>query len=744
MSRVTVYQNAFTVGEIDPLLQARIDLQQYEAGLDRAKNVVVMPQGGLERRPGLRFMQDLTSHKGTAFTDLEAFRLVSFEFSTTQSYMLVFVKNTTSITRMFVYANLQLQTNINGTGNDYLECSLGDIDLSKIYFTQSADTLIIVQEDMAPKKIVRGTSNSNWTISDLNLVTPYFNINPSESTNVPGNITPSAVDNTINITFSSNFMNPETTGTASAGTTNTITLAGASNSNRFFVGAQLEITSGTGAGQKRFITEYTTSRVATVDRDFDTVPDNTSTYKVFEKTQQYIVAENGFGRARLIERNSDTVAKALVIVPFFNTDANGSWKIESGYEAVFSDDRGYPRTCTFHEGRLFFGGTKSLPSTLIGSKVNDFFNFQSDEGLADDAIFVTLSSDTVNNITGIRSGRDLQIFSTSAEFFIPQAELDPITPSNIVVKTATKRGSRDGIRPVAAEGGTLFIQREGKAIREFLFSDVDLSYAANNISLLSSHLLKDPKHMALRLATSTDDGDLLLITNGTDGTMMAVSILRSQNVIAPSEFVTAGSFLDVSVDITDIYTVVKRGTDYFLEAFDDDRTTDAAIQYFTGSGSPDQSLPASTTLTGLSHLDGETVKVVRDDIVLEDKTVSSGSITIDAVPTVYVEVGLDYDVDVKTLPPEPRLPSGIMASRKKRILEVTPILDRTQNLTVNGFNAPIQDFPITLGSGLPLFTGRARASGFLGYDEEAQITVSQSDPVFFTLLALEYKLSYGG
>ena len=129
MSRVTVYQNAFTVGEIDPLLQARIDLQQYEAGLDRAKNVVVMPQGGLERRPGLRFMQDLTSHKGSSFADLEAFRLVSFEFSTTQSYMLVFVKNTTSITRMFVYANLQLQTDINGSGNDYLECSLGDIDL---------------------------------------------------------------------------------------------------------------------------------------------------------------------------------------------------------------------------------------------------------------------------------------------------------------------------------------------------------------------------------------------------------------------------------------------------------------------------------------------------------------------------------------------------------------------------------------------------------------------------------------
>ena len=64
-------------------------------------------------------------------------------------------------------------------------------------------------------------------------------------------------------------------------------------------------------------------------------------------------------------------------------------------------------------------------------------------------------------------------------------------------------------------------------------------------------------------------------------------------------------------------------------------------------------------------------------------------------------------------------------------------------MTVNGFNAPIQDFPITLGSALPLFTGRARASGFLGYSDTAQVSISQSDPVFFTVLGLEYKLSYG-
>ena len=749
MSRTTIYQNAFTVGEIDPLLQARVDLDQYVAGLDRAQNVVVMPQGGLERRPGLRFMQDLSSHKGGAFTDLEAFRLVSFEFSTTQSYMLVFVKNTTSISRMFVYANLQLQTNINGSGNDYLECSLGDIDLGKIYFTQSADTLIMVQEDLAPKQIVRGLTNSSWVISDVEITPPLHPF--KKGTYAPaGTLTPSAVDGTIDLTFSSsNVIVGEATGTAGTTTANTIVLTSKSTTSQIYTGAKIEITGGTGIGQIRFITNYTSARVATVNTNWNIQPDGTSTFKVHKKEQQYVIAKNGFGRARIIERESGTKSKAVVEVPFFDTGAiaNGSWEIEYGYEEAFSAVRGFPRTCTFHEGRLYFGGAKSIPSTLMGSKVNQFFNFQSDEGLSDDAIFITLSSDTVNSITGIRSGRDLQIFTTSAEFFIPQAELDPITPSNIVVKTATKRGSRDGIRPVAAEGGTLFIQREGKAIREFLFTDVDLSYAANNISLLSSHLLKDPKHMALRLATSTDDGDLLLITNATDGSMMAISILRSQKVIAPTEFITSGSFLDVSVDVTDIYTIVKRTinsqTKYYLESFDDDRTTDANIQYFSNAVSPDQALPGSTAASNLAHLEGATVKVVRDDIVLADATVSSGAITIDQAPTNYLEVGLDYTVEVKTLPPEPRLPGGVIVSRKKRILEVTPVLDRTQNLTVNGFNAPIQDFPITLGTALPLFTGRARASGFLGYDDEAQITVSQSDPVFFTLLALEYKLSFG-
>ena len=101
-------------------------------------------------------MADLTSHLGGSFNAQNGMRLIPFEFSNDQSFMLVFVKQSASETRMFVFANTVQITNINSSGNDYLAINLGDIDLSKVYFTQSADTLILVQEDLAQERLYEG------------------------------------------------------------------------------------------------------------------------------------------------------------------------------------------------------------------------------------------------------------------------------------------------------------------------------------------------------------------------------------------------------------------------------------------------------------------------------------------------------------------------------------------------------------------------------------------------------------
>ena len=674
MSRIVQYQSSFTMGEFDPLVKGRVDITQYQAGLEKATNVVCIPQGAIERRPGQQFLLDVSSDLGGSFTAQQGLRLIPFEFSSVDSFMLVFVKLSTSSTnnaKMFVFRQGVLQTNINSSGNNYLTVSLGDISFDAITFTQSADTLILMHEDLAPLSIVRGANNTTWTASTISITSPKFAFTKSVS-EPAANITPSSIDGTATISASASIF--------SSGNIN-----------------------------------------------------------------QYINVKNGFGRARIVEVVSSTSIKVNVEIPFFNTSAisNGNWELEAGYEDVFSATRGFPKTGVFHEGRLYFGGSKSLPNALFGSKVSDFFNFLEAEGLDDDAIFAILSSDSVNAITGIRSGRDLQIFSTGNEFFVQQSEGQPITPGNLTIKAATSSGSKPNIMPVSVEGGTIFLQRSGKALREFLFSDAELSYQSNNISLLSSHLLKSPVKIAFRRATSTDDGDLLMIVNGTDGSMAAYSIHRSQKVVAPSEFITDGTYEDCAVDIDDIYVIVKRtinsNTKHYIERLDDDRTTDASFQLFDGSS--DGNKPTSTTVSGLSHLEGKTVECVRDDIFLGEKTVSSGQITIDQVPTTYVEIGLHHDVLAKTLPAEPRLASGTMVGRKKRIVAVSPVLNQTQNIAINGNEVSLKQFPYTLDSSETSFTGRKRVTPLLGYDEEAQISITQTKPLFFTLLSLEYSVS---
>jgi len=734
MSRIIQIQNDFTSGELDPKLRARTDIAQYKSGLTTARNVSIQPQGGAKRRDGTKFIAALDS--GAA----NAVRMVSFEFSVNDSYMLVFTPG-----KMYVFKNGAQITNINGSGNDYLTvASLTAAILPEMNWVQSADTVIVVHEDLPPTKIVRGATDSDWTAStiafthvplysfELDIHSPQFTITPS---GVSGNITITASSVTTD------------TGSAQAGSASTITLKSATSftaddqPNGMFI----KITAGTGAGQTRHIEDYVAStKVVTVYKDWDTAPDATSNYeiKAFNEAAvgEYATVATGFGRARYVEFVSATVMKAYVDIPFFDTSAivAGDWNSEHGYEEVWSATRGYPRSVTFHEGRLFFGGTKSRPSTLYGSRVSDLFNFNPGEALADDGVEATLDTGTFNAIVDIFSGRNLQVFTTGAEFFVPQTLDEPITPSNLIVKQQTAFGMKPGIRLQNVDGSTLFIQRQGKALQEFVFSDSVQAYTSSKISLLSSHLLKSPEEMAVRVATSTDEGDRLMIVNGDDGSIACYTLLRSQNVIAPSEWTTDGEFLNIGVDVDDIYVVVKRTINssdvYYVELFDADVLLDSAK---TGG--------AASSVT-MDHLEAETVKIIRDGVIEPDQTVPASpyTVTFATAATSSHQVGLNFTPEVKTLPVEPNLSSGSLKGFKKRIFEVNAELFETQALTINGKLVPFRNFGASvLDSAVEEFTGIKTLHGILGYTYDGQITIGQTVPLKMTLLGIDYKVSAG-
>ncbi len=657
MARFTSIMTNFSTGELDPLLRSRVDLDQYNNALAKATNVLIQPQGGLRRRPGTKHILELPNSSTPSAGN--GVRLVAFQFSVTDSYMLCFTHQ-----RMYVIKNGAVVANINGSGNNYLAISSLTSDMvDDMCWTQSADTLILVHPDLQPLRITR-TTDSAWTATTITFDSvPQYAFTLSITTPTVGHLTPSAVSGNVTLTSQNSLFN--------------------------------------------------------------------STY-----VGQYINASPQ-GRAKIVAVDSATTVRAITEYPFFNTSniPQGSWEVESGYENAWSSTKGWPRSVTFHEGRLYFGGSKSRPSTIWGSKIGLFFDFVPSESLDDDAVEATLDTNDLNIITDIISARDFQVFTTGGEFFVPQSGTDPITPLTFTFKNVSRNGIKPGTRVQSVESGSVYIQRQGKSLNEFVFTDTQATYITQRISLLSGHLMKNPQRVALRRASNTEEADLLLMTNTDDGTMAVFSMMRAQSITSPSEFTTDGQFIDVGVDVNSIYAVTKRtfnGTiRYFVELFGFDYFTDCAFVGANASGA-----------TSLPHV-GKSLNVICDGVPQANETVSGGgAVTFDRPSVTSYEVGLPINVFIKTMPVELKLQTGSRLSLKKRIVEINAVVNETQHMLINNqpvafrlFDNPMLDLPE------PEFTGIKRVNGVLGYSREQAIEVSQNLPLKMNLLGLDYRVA---
>jgi hypothetical protein len=642
--------------------------------------------------------------------------------------------------RMYVIKNGAVVANINGSGNNYLAIASVTSDMvDDMCWTQSADTLIVVHPDLQPLRITR-TTDSAWTATAITFdsIPKYaFNL---QTFSPLATITPSAVSGNITLTVSAYTGD---TGNLQAATTTTVTLkAAASGTDNIYRGLCVRMTSGAQVNKARKIVSYNgTTKVADVFPPWDTAPLAGDSYKVvpfaIESVDQYVNATPQ-GRARIVELVSDTEVRAITEYPFFDTTArtSGTWNLECFYENVWSATRGWPRTVTFHEGRLYFGGSKSRPSTIWGSKIGLFFEFAPTESLDDDAVEATLDTNDLNVITDIISARDFQVFTSGGEFFVPQAGTDPITPLTFTFKNVSRNGIKAGTRVQSVDSGSVYIQRQGKSLNEFVFTDTQATYVTQRISLLSGHLMKNPQRIALRKASNTEEADLLLMTNTDDGTMAVFSMMRAQNITSPSEFTTDGEFIDVGVDVNSIYAVTKRvfnGTArYFVELFGFEYFTDCA---FVGGS-------AGGVGSGLPHI-GKSLNVICDGVPQSNETVSSGgAVLFDRESVTSYEVGLPINVYVKTMPVEIKLQTGSRLSLKKRIVEINAVVNDTQHMVINNqpvafriFDNPLLNLPE------PEFTGLKRVNGVLGYSREQAIEVSQNLPLKMNLLGLDYRVA---
>ncbi|MBR0653295.1 hypothetical protein GXW78_26820 [Roseomonas terrae] len=403
-----------------------------------------------------------------------------------------------------------------------------------------------------------------------------------------------------------------------------------------------------------------------------------------------------------------------------------------GDEDMISDARGWPECGTFHQGRLWLGGPRSRPATFIASKIGDFFNLDKGTTLDDEAIVGTIDSDQVNAIHQMVSGRALQIFTSGAEHVITG---DPLTPKTIGVAEQTRRGIKRFTRTVEVDGATLFAQRGGAALRQFLFVDTEQAWRADIASLLAPHLVLDPIDMAARKTARQDDADRVLMVNA-NGSVTVLTTLRSQEVTAFSRWETDGIVRSAAALLSgEVFFAVERGGRIHVELWAEMRLLDVSKR--RTEVSPFKVVP------GLSHLEGRQVVAVADGAFFGPFTVSGYSITLPRQVR-DAEVGLFFPVEAETLPIEPRHPSGAVIGRRTRIATITARVRNTGHFRLNNHNMVVRGVggpPVApLDSPPPVFTGDITVRGLVGYRLQNTIRIDQPTPQPFELLGLAYEV----
>ena len=852
MPRTTLALSSFVSGEFSAKLDGRTDFEKYSSGCKTLENMLVHPQGAATRRVGTQFISEVkTSSLKT--------RLIPFEYSTTQTYMLEFGnlyirffkdkgqitegdKTITGITNanpgvvtatshgysdgdFVILSSVAGMTEVNGitykvankTTNTF---ELNDVDgnavntstsgpystytsggvanriyqittsyttdqLFELKIAQSADVCFITHPSHEVSKLSR-TGHTSWTLAEVDFTDgPYLDASTTATTMTPGS--------------------------AGVGTGVTLTAS-----------AVTGINGGDG----------------------------------FQTTDVGRLINFNSGYAKITARTNTTVVTIQILDAFASTAATTGWKL-----GAFSDTTGHPSSVSFFQQRLVFAGTTDEPQTVYFSKSGDYENFTSGTDAAD-ALVYTIASNQVNVIRYLKSQRTLIVGTTGGEYTVDADGSDAaITPSNINIRKQSSYGSAN-VDALTVGNAIVFLQRAKRKVRELLYNFDQDGYAAADLTILNDTVTKT----GINELEYQQSPDSIIWCVRDDGVLAALTYQRSENVLAWTRHKLGGKFTECTITVSDyenietatklvftksdgntvtftseasggtapdetlgfrpnesndttadnIYTAVNAHGDFTVENpsasvvtvketspqgtgfltvksydttrltttnqshsviesvasisgslnedelwvivkrsingstrryvevfsdFDFDETDETAFHFVDSGLSYDGA--ATTSITGLEHLEGETVTILADGSTHATKIVSGGAISLDR-SSKKVKVGLAYNSILQTMRLEGGAGQleGTAQSKTKRISKVTLRLFETVGAKVGPSLSKLETIPFRTTSD-PLDTA---VSTFIAGDKEIEfdddyntdgfIFVKQDQPLPMSVLAI--------
>ena len=575
--------------------------------------------------------------------------------------------------------------NVESSGTVSLTSPYATADLGNIRADQSGDVVFLACEDYQQRKVERRAARS-WSIV---LYQPEDG--PFRSANTgPITITPSAIVGNITLTASAALFRSAHVGalwritpqgqsvtqsiTAQNTFTDAIRVTGVDSTRVFTITLSgLTGTSSTVTLQRSFdsdsgpwtdVQNYTVDTTTTYDDGLD---NQIAWYRIGVKTGNYssgtIIATLSYaqgsidGVVRITAFTSSTVVAAEVLNDLGGTTAADDWA-----EGAWSDSRGWPTSVAFYEGRLGWAGKNGVWLSVSDAFASFDGNTEGDSG----PIKRIIGSGPVDVVNWILPLQRLILGAQGAEFSVRSTAFDePLTPSNFNIKPASSQGSA-AVAAVSLDSKGMYVQRGGTRVFELAFNPEIYDYNSTDLTQLVPEIGK-PSIGRMAIQRQPDTRLHCVRSDGVAGVLVYDKL---ENVLCWLTVETDGDVEDVVIlpgedgdDEDRVYYSVARtingATVHYFEklAMESEcvggtlnKQADAFVT-FTQS--------AAATVSGLSHLEGESVVVWADGKCLRDSddeiatfTVASGSITLTNDGSSYSAttgvVGLPYDGEYET------------------------------------------------------------------------------------------------
>lgn len=410
----------------------------------------------------------------------------------------------------------------------------------------------------------------------------------------------------------------------------------------------------------------------------------------------------------------------------------------------------YPSAINLFQQRLIPGGSIDDPEAVFPSRIGGYENFTRSRVLrADDSFRLAMTGEGVAEVKSMLQLRELLIFTSSGEFSVAGPD-GVLSATNPIVTQFGYSGSSD-VKPLVVEDTALFVDRTGRQVRDLRYAFEQDGYSGNDLTVFVPQYFRNSRIAGWAYAKNPFSVIWVYLDNGQ---LLSLTYKREHQVWAWCDHDLSGGLVEQAVVIPEgdtdrLYMIVKRTINgqekRYIERMDDREFIDVQDAWFVDCGIKYEGA-ATTTITGLDHLEGETVSALADGNVEAGLVVTGGQVTLQRAASKVI-VGLPYHAEIENLSPAVELQDvGSARGRPISVNKVNIQVERTRGIKAGHARDKLNEIvqtKIDLSDPIGMETDMISIQLFPNWNKQGTIIVRQDYPLPMTLLGISPEITIG-